>query len=371
MAAGDLRLRLYEAFLTYPAGQEVHTASSGRITALHELFLAIEDRAADVRAIGEIRANIGFITGTPDDAVLPAVRALLARLADARSFDELSSRFAEIRRVFPKIAQALIDNTLVDLAAKRAGVPACESLGGAYRPALACNQCVFWGSDADMRANMAIYRSHGFSKIKVRVGIGALEDDLRRLAWLRDEFGGDIALAIDANGAWSADEALSAVAQLAQFGLDYVEQPTHPGDWDALERVASSCDLLVMIDEGLQTEDDVARVCANGGLIAAHLKIAKAGGVTDMMKIGRRFDSHGVSYVTGQMNEGAASTAIAVHAAMALAPLVSELYGALGIVNDPCEGVGYDNGLVSVRHASGLGVSIRHDRWTLLWDSEA
>jgi L-Ala-D/L-Glu epimerase len=369
MAQDKLILRLSEAFLVYPAGQEIHTAASGRILDLHELFLEIEDKSNKICAIGEIRANIGFITGTPNAAVRPAVLSLLGRLAGARDANDLEARFAEVRSSAPKIAQALVENALVDLEAKLNGVPACVALGGSYRPALECNQCIFWGSDEDMVKNLAIYRAGGFSRIKLRVGVGTLNDDLRRLAWLRSVHGHELVLSIDANGAWSAEEALFAINRLRPFNIEYIEQPTHPGDWDALEKVAAEAGIPVLIDEGLQTDDDVARVCANGGRIGAHLKIAKAGGARRLVAIGRRFDAHRVGYVAGQMNEGAAATAISVHAGLALAPKLGELYGALGIINDPCEGVTYEAGKVSVRNGPGIGVTLRRDRMTAVWES--
>lgn len=363
------RIRVFEAFLTYPAGQEIHTAASGRIAALHEIFAEVEDRAAGLTGIGEVRANIAFITGTPEADVAPKAIGLLREIADSATPDELGASFAATRRNFPKISQALVENALIDLEAKRRGITVAEHLGGTWKPGLPCNQCVFWGTDDAMRANLDAYLAQGFRKIKLRVGIGALDDDMRRLGWIRERSGPAIELAIDANGAWDADRALANIDRLRRFGLAYVEQPTHKGDWDALERVARDAGIDIMIDEGLQTDDDVARVCANRGRISAHLKIAKAGGAAALVEIGRRFDRHGVSYVMGQMNEGALATAVAVQAGMALKPRVGELYGALGILNDPGLGVSYKNGAVSVPKTPGVGATLRHDRLSLIWNS--
>jgi L-alanine-DL-glutamate epimerase-like enolase superfamily enzyme len=367
---GDLRFRLMEGFLRYPPGQEIHTAASGRIEALRELYLVAEDRGTGTTGQGEVRSNIAFITGTPEAEVAPSVIALCETLGAEATSDTVESAFGEIRRAAPKIAQALVENTLVDLASRRNGVSVAAYLGGSWRKGLLCNECVFWGSDEDMSRNMALYRSLGFRKIKVRVGIGSVEDDVRRLAWLRNRYGSEIELAADANGAWEEETALRNLDTLRQFDLRYIEQPTRKGDWDALERVADESGYEVMVDEGLQTDEDVARVCANQGRISAHLKIAKAGGVAAMVGIGRRFDRHGVSYVVGQMNEGALATAIAVQGAMALSPRFGELYGALGIENDPADGVTYRDGEVSVPDGPGAGVSLSAGSLALLWDSD-
>jgi L-alanine-DL-glutamate epimerase-like enolase superfamily enzyme len=365
-----LVLRLHEAYLRYPAGQEVHTAASGRIAALHELFLEIEDREACLIGVGEVRVNIAFITGTPEVEVRPGVVSLCRRL-DLTDAAALAVSFDRIRLDAPKICCALVDNALVDLEARRLGQSVAAYLGGEWRAAgVACNNCVFWGSDADMRANLARYVALGFGKIKLRVGVATLDDDVRRLSWIRGAYGQSLTLSIDANGAWSPDQALYAIDRMRTFDLEYVEQPTVKGDWPALERVADACDLPVMIDEGLQDDADVARVCANQGRIAAHLKIVKAGGVSKLVEIGRRFDRHGVPYVVGQMNEGAIATAVAIEAGMALSPCIGELYGALGIENDAGAGVVYERGRVFVPAGAGIGVTLRRDRVRLLWCSD-
>ncbi|MBE0692721.1 MAG: mandelate racemase/muconate lactonizing enzyme family protein [Aquamicrobium sp.] len=362
-----LSLRLHRAFLSYPAGQEVHTAASGRVESLHELFLDIEDRASGLLGQGEVRANIAFITGTPEAEVTPGVISLLERCDLSGSLDAFAASFAEQRAQAPRISQALVENALADLFARRAGLSVAEYLGGSWSDGVACNQCVFWGSDEAMRANAALYYRSGFRKIKLRVGIGSIEQDEARLGWLRSTYGDAVELALDANGAWRADEALAAIDRLRHHGVAYVEQPTRIGDWPALERVARECGLPVMIDEGLRTPEDVERTCALGGLVSAHLKIAKAGGVAALVAIGRAFDRHGVRYVVGQMNEGGLATAVAVHAAMALSPSFGELYGAMGILDDPAPGVTYHAGKVFVPYGTGVGLRARHGPATLIW----
>ena len=365
-----LALRLYDAQLRYPAGQEVHTAASGRIAALHELFLEIEDRESHLTAVGEVRANIAFITGTPEDEVQTGIVDLCRRL-DLTDCAALTRSFDQLRLNTPKICCALVDNALCDLEARRHSQSAAAYLGGDWQSdGVPCNNCVFWGSDADMQANLATYVALGFDHIKLRVGVGTLDDDLRRLSWIRSAYGRALTLSVDANGAWSADQALFAIDRMRRFDIEYVEQPTMKGDWPALERIAAACELLVMIDEGLQDDVDVARLCANHGGIAAHLKIAKAGGVSKLVEIGRRLDRDGVPYVVGQMNEGTIATAVAVHAAMALSPRIGELYGALGIENDAGAGILYQRGRVFVPAGAGIGVALQRDKVRFLWCSD-
>jgi len=364
------RIALLESFLVYPPGEEVHTAASGLISALHEYFLRIEDASGRV-GVGEIRANIAFITHTPEEKVAPGIAVLVRAIDWSRPWEEVLETLPTVAASAPKISRAAVENALVDGIARSRGVTAAEFLGGTWRNGVPCNQCVFWGSDENMRANAERYVAQGFRSIKLRIGIGTLEHDYARLAWLRDRFGSSVRLAVDANGAWNVREATAAVARLRPLRFDYIEQPTTPGDWQALEALARETDVPIMLDEGLQGPADVERLCANAGRISAHLKIAKAGGAVAMVEIGRKLSSHGVPYVVGQMNEGGLATAIAIHCAMALDPMIGELYGALGILNDPATGVSYEDGKAFVARGPGAGVEFDPSKAKELWTIEA
>jgi len=69
----------------------------------------------------------------------------------------------------------------------------------------------------------------GWTHFKVKVG-GALEDDARRLALVREEIGPERRLMIDANQTWGVDEAIERVRALSQFDLWWIEEPTSPDD---------------------------------------------------------------------------------------------------------------------------------------------
>ena len=125
--------------------------------------------------------------------------------------------------------------------------------------------------------------------MKVRIAVGAFDADLQRLSRLRERAGPDVSIAVDANGAWSADEAIERLRALERFGLAYVEQPTKPGDWAAFRRAAESASIPLMADEGLQRPGDVDALCAIGAPALAHLKIVKLGGPLAVVAAMRRF----------------------------------------------------------------------------------
>ena len=77
----------------------------------------------------------------------------------------------------------------------------------------------------------------GFTLIKYKCG-KSVEDDRRRLSKVREVVGPDFKIAIDANQVWDVDVAINWVNQLQEFGLEWIEEPTHPDDVVGHARIA-------------------------------------------------------------------------------------------------------------------------------------
>ncbi|CAK8737353.1 N-succinyl-L-Arg/Lys racemase [Sodalis praecaptivus] len=128
------------------------------------------------------------------------------------------------------------------------------------------NQTPFWTSEADLLRQAGDYVARGFTSLKVRIGIGTLQQDVDRLRALRSRFGDGVHLAADANGQWQPDHAADNFAALA------------PAYDDRLPALAAQSATPLMLDESVSHEADIDRVIALGGRVWAHLKLVKLGG---------------------------------------------------------------------------------------------
>ena len=364
-----MRVSLHKAELRYADGLVLHTASSGSVPHLAELYLRLED--GERIGIGEMRINIAYLNGLePEEVVADAIAA--ARELDwSREPAELLASIADRARGRTAPVRMLIDCALHDLAARDAALPLAGFLGGkaAQAPVSSTNQTLFWSSEASFLARAQAYVERGFKELKVRVGVGDIVEDLLRIAALRARFGDTVTIAADANGQWGEADALENMRRLAEFRLTYVEQPVPAGDWSMIERVAAASPIPIMLDESIASMTDVERVCALGGRVLAHLKLVKLGGIAPVMDAGRRLQNAGVAFMIGQMNEGGAATAAALHAACALRPAFAELYGADGLADDPVRGVSYGAGTVQVDDRPGLGVTFDATKTHLIWEN--
>lgn len=351
-----MRASLYSADLHYGGNLVLHTASSGSISHLSELYLRLDDGATV--GIGEVRVNIAYLNGYAPQTVTQAAVDAVSTIDWASDPAEMLATMSEwgARVIAP--VRTLIDCALHDLIARRAGLSVAASLGGSVRPiAWPTNQTLFISSDETFLAQAQTYIDRGFRDLKVRVAAGRFSDDLRRIAALRRQFGDRVKIAADANGRWSEPEALDNLRALAPLGIAYVEQPVAPGDWDVIDRLAAQSPVPIMLDESVAGPDDIGRICGYGGKVYAHLKLVKLGGIAPTVQASRQLAQSSVPFMIGQMNEGAAATAATLHVACATSPVFAELYGADGLIDDPVSGISYDAGTVRVSDAPGLGVT--------------
>lgn len=361
------KLKLYQADLHYQKGIVLHTASSGAVPALSELYLTAQ-KGDEVIAIGEARENISYLTGHSADEVRSAVTGICTALDWALPPEDILNQLHDMPHPVSS-APALIDCCLHDLIARNHNQQVCELLGGRATESSSTNQTLFWSPDAEFRELAGNYVRRGFKTLKLRVGIGSFEEDMERLQFLRTSFGADAKLSIDANGTWTTDQAIENLRRLAPLDLDYAEQPIPPGNWDAMIKLAEAAPMPVFADESASTRDDIQTIASLGGRVGAHLKIAKMGGIRPVFTAARQLMEAGAPVMIGQMNEGAAATAAAAHLSIALGVTHRELYGADGLLNDPAEGLRYDDGKLWLSGNSGLGITLETDNLTLLWES--
>ena len=358
---------LHAADLHYGGNLVLHTASSGSIAHLSEIYLRLSD--GETVGVGEVRINIAYLNGYQPETVTQAAVEAVGTIDWTRDPADLLATMGEwgARLIAP--VRTLIDCALHDFIARRAGVSVAASLGGSAKPVVwPTNQTLFLSSEETFLAQAQAYVDRGFRDLKVRVAAGHFSEDLHRIAALRLKFADQVKIAADANGRWSEREALNNLRVLELFDIAYVEQPVAPGDWSIIDRLAARSPVPMMLDESVTGADDIARICGYGGKVYAHLKLVKLGGIAPTVQAARELSKASVPFMIGQMNEGAAATAATLHMACATSPAFAELYGADGLIDDPVSGISYDAGSVRASDAPGLGITFNPATTHLIGD---
>ena len=251
-------------------------------------------------------------------------------------------------------AKAAIDAALHDLCGKLAGLPVWKLLG-LERTGPPTSWTIWLGDPDDMARRAEKVRGR-FKRLKLKLG-GGDGLDVERVRAVRGV--SDVPLQVDVNEFWSLDEALAAVPQLRELGVEYCEQPLPAGDPGGPELKRRS-PLPIYVDEDLHTLEDVP-ACAE----RAHgltVKLAKSGGIREAVRIVHAGRALGLGMMLGCMNE----SGLAVSAGAQIASLFDhvDLDGNLLLAEDPWPGVELVDGVQLPPDAPGLGVreAVPHTR---------
>ena len=161
------------------------------------------------------------------------------------------------------------------------------------------------------------------AKVKVAEPGQSLDDDLARVAAVREALGPDGHLRVDANGGWRLDDAERAVAALdAEVALEYVEQPC--ASVEELAALRRRVDVLVAADESIRRADDPFRVRDLEAADIAVLKVQPLGGVHACLRIAEQIELPVVV-------SSAVETSVGLAAGVALAAALPDLPHACGL----------------------------------------
>lgn len=263
-------------------------------------------------------------------------------------------------------ARAAFQGALWDLAARRANVPLATHLarsvlltGRGASSVVSVHALLSAADPAELSAEAARARENGFRAAKLKVGAAILEDDVERVLAARSGLGPGLRLRADANGAWTETQAAVALESLAEFELDYVEQPVAPLDVAALARLRESGPVRVAVDESVATEDDALRLIGAGAAAVYVLKPATLGGPARALEIASMVRHAGAEVVFSHAFESAVGARHALHCAAALgdASAIHGLYTAGLFRNDVAPAVECERGEMHLDAAPGIGVS--------------
>lgn len=124
------------------------------------------------------------------------------------------------------------------------------------------------------------------AKVKVAERGQVLADDVARVRAVRRRLGPEGRVRIDANGGWNVDEAERAVHALAEFDLEYVEQPCAEIDELAqLRERVGYLDIPVAADESVRKADDPLRVARAGAADLLVIKAQPLGGIHRALRV--------------------------------------------------------------------------------------
>ena len=329
-----VRLQLAQTFVI--AREAADYADVVHVTLSHDGVLG-HGEAAPVERYGEsAESALAFVT---EHAELIG--------DDPFALEEIGERLAAVTG--EQAAKSALDAALHDLQGKLLGVPTYRLLG--LPRTGPPTSWTIWLGDPDDMARRAEKASGTFRRLKLKLG-GGDGLDVDRVRAVRGVT--ELPLLVDVNEWWSPDEALDALPQLAELGVEYCEQPLRAGD-EGGRVVKERSAIPIYVDEDCHTLADVA-TCAE----IAHgvnIKLAKSGGIREGIRMAHAARALGLGVMLGCMLE----SGLGIAAGCCVAPLCDhvDLDGNLLLREDPWPGVGFVDGVQVPAREPGLGVAPR------------
>jgi L-Ala-D/L-Glu epimerase len=322
---------------------------------LREPFTISRSTDEEVEAVFvEIEADgvVGYGEASPQDIYGESVESASAFLDhveellgdDPFALAEIEGRLAE--GAGEHGAKAAVDSALHDLQGKILGQPVWRLLG--LERAGPPTSWTIWLGDPDDMARRAEAVGERFRRLKLK--LGARDGlDVERVRAVRGVT--PLPLQVDVNEYWELEEALGNVRQLADLGVQYIEQPL-PAGHPAGARLKKESPLPIYVDEDVHTSRDVREAAERAHGI--NIKLAKSGGIREAVRAAYVARALDLGVMLGCMVE----SGLGIAAAAQIASLCDhvDLDGNLLLADDPWKGVEFADGVQLPSLDPGLGV---------------
>jgi o-succinylbenzoate synthase len=251
----------------------------------------------------------------------------------------------------PPQARAAEEIARLDLHARQEERPLAEP----RRDALPVNMTLAAGPPEEVAERARAGLSAGYACFKLKVG---LPDDPDRVAAVREAVGPWPALRVDANGAWSVDEAVHAIRGIEEHDLEFVEQPCRT--LRELAEVRQRVSTPIAADESVGSLRELRRTVELEACDVVNIKVAGAGGFRPARELLREARSAGLGAFLSSTLDGPWGIAAALQLAAAEELTLACGLATLELFDSPLASAlpAPQGGTLKVPTGPGLGVSV-------------
>ena len=275
--------------------------------------------------------------------------------------EALAELLSEDNRAQAPAACCALELAILDAAGKTWSQSVAQMLGGGDQP-LIYSAVIPMMSPPSFHRLLHLIRDMEMSFVKIKVGN---ERDTEVLSLAREILGHEVDLRVDANGAWSSEEAQKRIAAMMAYGISAVEQPVPKEDIQGLKRLSQQVEIPIIADESLCLERDAENLASLDACQVFNLRLSKCGGI---LAANRLYEIARKKAIAAQLGCQVGETGILSAAGRQLASSRKLLYleGSYSsyllqddIVNEPVEfGPG---GVAQPLAGHGLGVSVNEE----------
>ena len=326
-------------------------------------FLLVTLGDGGIDGLGECVADANpFYSAETTATAWHIIKDFIAPFVLGRSFDHPRDVYPALRSIRGhQMAKAAVEMAAWDLAARKAGAPLHTILGGTRTSIESGVSIGIQDSLEQLADKIETERAAGYRRIKIKVKPGW---DVNAVEMVRSRFG-DIPLMVDANAAYTLDDAPH-LAALDRFGLMMIEQPLEYDDLRDHAALQRRIRTPICLDESIHTVRSAAEAIAIGACRIINIKPGRVGGHGESIRVHDEAAAHGIPVWHGGMLESGIGRAHNIH--LSTLPnftlpgdiAASRRYYAPDLIEPGIE-VRAD-GTIAVPDGPGIGVNVDPDR---------
>ena len=320
------------------------TISNGR-TKTHQPSLIVSLSIGNFVGFGESPAIVYYdITVEKMIADLESKRTLVEKFA----LTDPERYWHYLHHLFPQnpFLVCALDMAAWDLFAKMKGKPLFQLWGKAWKETPICDYTI--GIDTiDKMVSKMMEKPWPIYKIKL-----GTDQDIEIVKALRDHT--KSVFRIDANAGWQLEEALDKIPQLAELGVEMIEQPLEKNKWEGMKILYEQSTLPLFADESCVFEQDVTK--CHQHFHGINIKLTKCSGLTPARRMIQEARELGMKVMMGSMNESSIGSA-AIANFLPQIDLV-DMDGPLLLSEDLASGLNYNDGMIQLNGSAGLGIQV-------------
>ena len=358
------RVEITPVTIPHKSGEQVN-AYGGR-SALDNVLVAVY---CDEGLVGwGETAPVPAYTGDTRESVVAVLRGCLGPLLLGRDPRSVNLLLREMDEVLwsQSYAKSAVDYALHDLAARLAGVPLVQMLGGCCQERYPLAWTLGWNDTAATVAEAEAAVEGGFQALKVKIGNPDWRLDLERVRAVRRAVGDAMPIRVDANQGYTVGAAVRIVRRMADYDLQLVEQPIARWDFAGMRHVRRATGVPLLADEAASSIPDVLNLIRDEAADIINIKPQKFGGLKRSWQVaGIAAAANREVFSSSRMCSGV-GVAAAVHfyAALPNARYEGEFVDGVLMAEDDLlhEPIPVERGFVHLPQGAGTGVTVNAKR---------